>query len=150
MPKMVQFKALWDTGATNTCITKSLASQLGLQPTGKVKTKGVHGENEVSTYLVNVYLPNGVAFQVVRVTEGVIHNADVLIGMDIIRSGDFAVSNYQNRTIFSFRVPSVEDTDYQKEVGDFSRQNRSHSANQPRSKNERNRQKQQRRKNRGK
>ena len=36
----------------------------------------------------------------------------VLIGMDIITAGDFAVSNYNGTTMFSFRIPSQKKTDY--------------------------------------
>ena len=43
-------------------------------------------------------------------------NCDVLIGMDVITSGDFAVSNHNGKTVFSFRVPSVETTDYVKKA----------------------------------
>ena len=36
----------------------------------------------------------------------------VLIGMDIIGKGDFAVSNYDGKTVFTFRTPSIKLTDY--------------------------------------
>ncbi len=39
---------------------------------------------------------------------------DVLIGMDIISNGDFAVSNYDGKTYFSFRLPSQEHVEYKK------------------------------------
>ena len=39
-------------------------------------------------------------------------NIDVLIGMDIICRGDFAVSNYNNKTAFTFRTPSEKKIDY--------------------------------------
>ena len=35
----------------------------------------------------------------------------MLVGMDIIGLGDFAVSNFQDRTAFSFRMPSQEEID---------------------------------------
>lgn len=37
---------------------------------------------------------------------------DILIGMDIIKLGDFAISNYKGQTQFSFRIPSQEHVDY--------------------------------------
>ena len=37
---------------------------------------------------------------------------DVLIGMDIISLGDFAISNYESKTQFSFRIPSQEHVEY--------------------------------------
>ena len=41
---------------------------------------------------------------------------DVLIGMDIISLGDFAVSNYDSKLVFTFRVPSIKTTNYVAEV----------------------------------
>ena len=43
---------------------------------------------------------------------GELINTDVLIGMDIINEGDFAVSNEYGATTFSFRIPSVENFDF--------------------------------------
>lgn len=116
LPKRLTYQAIWDTGATNTVISQNVANDLGLHPTGRTRVSGVHGPEEVNTYLVNVYLPNNVGFPGVRVTEGKLVGCDVLIGMDIIRSGDLAISNFNNRTIFSFRFPSIEETDYQMEI----------------------------------
>lgn len=39
-------------------------------------------------------------------------NVEVIIGMDIINRGDFAVSNRNGATTFSFRIPSVESFDF--------------------------------------
>ena len=36
----------------------------------------------------------------------------VLIGMDVITQGDFAVSCKDGRTQFTFRMPSIEHADY--------------------------------------
>lgn len=41
---------------------------------------------------------------------------DVLIGMDVISKGDFAISNYNGKTQFSFRIPSQNDVDYKAEA----------------------------------
>jgi uncharacterized protein YecA (UPF0149 family) len=38
----------------------------------------------------------------------------MLVGMDIIGQGDFAVSNYGGKTVFCFRVPSVGMSDFPK------------------------------------
>lgn len=35
--------------------------------------------------------------------------------MDIIRHGDFAITNINNCTTFSFRTPSIKEIDYVKE-----------------------------------
>jgi len=48
-----------------------------------------------------------------RVCEGnIFGKADILIGMDIISQGDFAITNHNNKTMFSFRMPSMLDLDF--------------------------------------
>ena len=37
---------------------------------------------------------------------------DVLIGMNIITQGDFAVTNQNDKTMLSFRMPSRESIDF--------------------------------------
>ncbi len=76
----------------------------------------VDGLSRAETYLVNIYLPNNVAFSGVRVTKGTLTGgASMLIGMDIINTGDFAVTNFNGITKFSFRVPSIEHIDFVEE-----------------------------------
>lgn len=105
--KHQKFLAIWDTGATNSVITANAAKILGLIPTGKIPTHGVHGTQVVNKYLVNLILPNNVRFPNLSVSEAPTLGGtyDVLIGMDIIAKGDFAVTQANNQTCFSFRVP---------------------------------------------
>lgn len=100
------FTAIWDTGATNTVISQKVVDNCGLQPIGIALVHGVHSSEQAETYLVNVRLPNTVAFANVQVTKGKLVGADALIGMDIIRSGDFAITNINGKTVMSFRIPS--------------------------------------------
>ena len=107
-------KALWDTGAFATCISRRFADDMHLVPTGKQKIQTPSGSMDVVNYLVDVILPNDVTVPDVVVFETAIgnHGFDLLIGMDIISLGDFAVSNYEQKTSFSFRIPSMGETDY--------------------------------------
>jgi SEC-C motif/gag-polyprotein putative aspartyl protease len=112
----LKFVAIWDTGATNTVITANVVAACGLKPVGMTKVHTAGGIRDSEVYLVNVALPNGVGFAGVRVTKGDIGTgADVLIGMDIIGTGDFAVTNAGGKTVFSFRYPSVEHIDFVKQ-----------------------------------
>jgi len=105
-PNPHKFKAVWDTGATNTVVNAKVAQTLELQPIGMVITRTANGKRHTNAYLANIYLPSGVAFSNVRVTEGTIEgNADMLVGMDIIGSGDFAVTKKNGHTCFSYRYP---------------------------------------------
>lgn len=105
-PKPFETKAVWDTGATNTAISKNVIDDLSLKPSGKVNAHGVHGPNLVNTYLVHVGLPNRFLVSSIRVLEGKMSNIDVLIGMDIITKGDFVISNANGKTAFEFGMPS--------------------------------------------
>ena len=110
---MIPFAAIWDTGATGSVITQSVVDACGLFPTGTANVRHVEGESRQETYLVNIALPNGVAYPGVRVTKANLSTGvEVLIGMDIIGTGDFAVSNFDGLTKFSFRVPSLEHIDF--------------------------------------
>jgi hypothetical protein len=112
-----QFNAIWDTGATGSVITQRVVDTCGLQPIGIAQVHGVHGTKESNIYLVNIRLPNGVMFPGIPVTQGDLpeDKAQVLIGMDIITAGDFSITNFGGKTIFSFRAPSQLHVDFVKE-----------------------------------
>lgn len=115
-PQPKEYRAIWDTGATNSVITKKVVTELSLQPISITRVQHGGGESDRPVYLVNILLPNNVGFSEMRVTEGDIHgDYEVLIGMDIIGSGDFAVTNKDNKTMFSFRYPSIEHIDFVKQ-----------------------------------
>ena len=109
-----KFVAIWDTGASSTCITKRLAAKLGLKSTGIIKNSTAGGLRPAATFLVNVFLPNHVVVPDITVhdMEDNEDGFDVLIGMDIISLGDFSISNYDQQTIFTYRMPSKTITDY--------------------------------------
>jgi hypothetical protein len=117
-PPIVEFEAIWDTGATNSVITQDVIDACALAPIGMVQTHGVHGSAFAEVYLVNIYLPNQVMFHSIRVTKGILPDAQILIGMDLIMQGDFAVTNFQGLTKFSFRVPSMRHIDFVQEHHD--------------------------------
>lgn len=105
--------AIWDTGATATAITQNVVDRLGLIATGMTKVNTAAGESVTSTYLINIRLPNRVGFAGLQVTCCVLTpGVDVLIGMDIIGSGDFAVSCHGGQTMMSFRTPASKRIDF--------------------------------------
>ena len=105
-------RAIWDTGATNSVINQKVVDACGLVATGAAQCQGVHGNSIVDTYFVNIMLPNGIGHAMIRVSKGDLGTADMLIGMDLITLGDFAVTNKDGQTMFSFRYPSQLHTDY--------------------------------------
>jgi uncharacterized protein YchJ len=113
--KTVDVKALWDTGASGSVVTQATAKKLELAPIGKARV--VYGGNEIdeNVYLVCIYLPNHVIFPA-KVTECDDKTQfDLIIGMDIISRGDFSITNKNNKTKVTFRVPSLADHDYVEE-----------------------------------
>jgi hypothetical protein len=109
-----EYVAIWDTGATGSVITERVIRECSLIPIGVAEVHGIGGARRANKYLVNIWLPNKVVIPSVEVIEGQVKNQDVLIGMDIINKGDFAVTNYGGKTIFSYRFPSVERIDFVK------------------------------------
>lgn len=112
-----QYRAIWDTGATNSVVTQAVVSDCGLKPTGATRVRTPKGEYLANTYLVALWLPNMVYIPSLRVTEGIlVGDVNVLVGMDIMMRGDFALTNWQGKTNFSFRMPSQRCIDFVKEA----------------------------------
>ncbi len=112
-----EFTALWDTGASRSMISPRVSEKCGLELM-TYSTIGTAGEaiQNAPTYLIDVILPHPSNPRIADIlaAEG-IHNApgfDILIGMDIISVGDFAISNHNGRSTFSFRWPSYEKIDF--------------------------------------
>ena len=108
---LIETKAIWDTGATNTVLTDETALKIGLISFGKTIVSGVHGPKTVNRYFVNVTLNNESISLDIPVTECSALSADgsigVLIGMDIINQGDFAIN--QSKPVISAKLPSRND-----------------------------------------
>lgn len=101
------FVAIWDTGATSSVITQRVVDACGLVATGIAQVQVVDRVVQSETYLVNIGLPDRVLITAVRVSKGAFVGGDILIGMDVMTKGDFAVTNYNGTTVFSFRIPSA-------------------------------------------
>lgn len=115
---IINTQALWDTGASNSVITTDTAKKLNLKSFGVANVHHAGGESKANVYLVNIYLPNNIAIPGVRVTEApqTTGQFGVIIGMDIITIGDFAITNFQGKTTFSFSTPSKKEIDFVKDI----------------------------------
>lgn len=107
-------KAQWDTGATGTCVSKELANKLNLIPLGIQQIHTPSGIGIVKRYKTDIVLNNELIIQNIDVIDSEIgsQGIDILIGMNIIKLGDFGISNYNGQTHFSFRIPSYEHVNY--------------------------------------
>jgi predicted aspartyl protease len=99
-------KALVDTGATNSCISHDFAQVSGLLSFRKTTVRSAQGEFVSSVYRTDVVFPNRLIIQdvdVIGFKKG--QDFDFIIGMDILRMGDCAITNAQGITALSFCVP---------------------------------------------
>jgi len=116
-PQGRMYKGLYDTGATQSAISPRVVSELNLISIGAVNVGVGGGTLTTSSHLVNVGLPNKVLFTTLRVASMVLApDIDVLIGMDILGAGDFAVTHHQGKTTFSFCCPGRREIDFVAEV----------------------------------
>jgi hypothetical protein len=108
-----KYQGLYDTGATNSAISPQVVIDFQLDSIG-ARTVGVGGGSLSTTaHLVNIALPNKVLFPMVPVAKMVLLGGiDVLIGMDILGAGDFAITHHSGNTIFSFCFPSRKHIDF--------------------------------------
>jgi len=111
-PHITQYKSIWDTGAMGIVVTKNVIERLKLQPIRPIHVETASGPYDTFAYLINLYLPNNILIPGVWVSEGKIVDADILIGMDVISRGDFAISSSDKSTKFTFQMPSNHNTDY--------------------------------------
>ena len=102
--EVVKCKALWDTGAIYSVISRSLAVKLGLLPINTERAYTAQGVYEAFIYRVDVMLPNNIVIKGLHIGDGEFQDFDFLIGMDVISLGDFHLTNEGN-TVFKFAIP---------------------------------------------
>jgi hypothetical protein len=122
-PQGRKYQALYDTGATQSSVSPKVVAELGLASVG-AQNVGVGGGTLTTTvHLVNIALPNKVMFRMWRTASVALHGGiDVLIGMDILGIGDFAVTHHNGNTTFSFCCPSRKEIDFVAEVTDSNKE----------------------------
>jgi hypothetical protein len=121
--------ALWDTGATMTCVKPSLRDRLKLRQSELVEPiimSGIGGDVEADGTLVSIWpAPNfKIELCPVYITDFP-GDQELLIGMDIIGMGDFAVCNANGKTSFSFAMPPFPDrVNFANKADSFNKQNK--------------------------
>ena len=109
-------KALWDTGAVASVISTDIVKSLELSPISQCMSYHTQGQSLVNVYIVDIILPNKILVRDVRVSEGRLSGFGMLIGMDIINLGDFALTHKGGHTVFSFQTPSTHEYDFVKQI----------------------------------
>lgn len=120
-----EYQALIDTGATHSAVTKKVADELGLIQSGLTRNHTAGGLVEnAKTYVVDIYFKGGsICFKKYEVVEVQLTagNYEMLIGMDIITQGDFAITHKDGKTKLTFSVPPTRDFDFVPESNNHNR-----------------------------
>ena len=110
----IKLKALWDTGATITAVKHYTLNRLKaplVRTKASAKIVGIGGMSVEANYiLTNIHITED--FYIQHCPTYIMDfpsDFDMIIGMDIIGMGDFAVCNTDCTTSFSFVVPSLPD-----------------------------------------
>ena len=104
-----RFVCIWDTGASVSCVTSNIVERYNLTSIGKSDffTGGHCKSRSTDVYSIDLMFRDDFVFNNLRVIKIEKHDVfDIIIGMDIISKCDFAVSNLNGKTSFSFRIPS--------------------------------------------
>jgi hypothetical protein len=108
-----EINALWDTGATLTFIKPEIRDRLKLRMVridSPVSIAGLGGLVKADFTIISICLtPNFIIEYCPAYVIDFPVKFDVVIGMDIINMGDFAVCNAESKTSFSFVVPPLPD-----------------------------------------
>ena len=101
--------AIWDTGATLSCIAPSVLEKLGLEPIDSIMIEGINSLERCNQVLLHVGLPNTIIISDVKPAVCIFGSPDLefIIGMDVIKSGDFMIANDSGKTLFSFVTPPL-------------------------------------------
>jgi hypothetical protein len=114
-PEFQWRRALWDTGATLSCISDRFANELSLEMVDFVEIGSAVGVHRVPMYRANLSLPNNLVFHDMEFIQFTYtdDDCDLIIGMDIMTQGDLSMTNQEGRTVFSFRIPSLHTVDFE-------------------------------------
>ena len=101
---LFRMDAIWDTGATTSCISEPIARKMGLLPIEKGVGVSTTGQTDISYYLVDVSISPTVRVPNLKVGGFPMenHDGDFIVGMDIISKGKLCVESKGGATGFSF------------------------------------------------
>jgi len=107
---------VWDTGSHGCVISSELIKSLKPPLIGYKLISGIVSDKWSAEYLLNIHFSNEFVIQGISACEGPnLHKDEFLIGMDIINMGDFAITNVNQKTAYSYRTPSVRRINFQAE-----------------------------------
>jgi len=103
-------KALIDTGASRSAISSSTVQAAKLASYERCTIRMAKGEYISSVYNVDIKFPHGMLAANVKAAEfSGRHEFDFIIGMDILRMADMAITNAGGVTVLSLRSPPADE-----------------------------------------
>ena len=107
---LLDTKALIDTGASGSCISKQFAESIKLPVISYGYVRSAQSCDRVPIYTIDLALPNNVIFTDIQVTEfNQQSDFAIIIGMDIFMHSDIAITNADNKMCFSMRIPAGQE-----------------------------------------
>jgi predicted aspartyl protease len=102
--------ALLDTGATRSGITHKLANRMKLISKDTKDVGTANGKLNAPLHTIDVILPKEKIIEDLEVVEIADDDSgyEFIIGMDIIKMGDLAITYASGKLMFSFRMPPAE------------------------------------------
>ncbi|MDR2717049.1 MAG: retroviral-like aspartic protease family protein [Treponema sp.] len=102
-------KALIDTGASRSAIRSNFIQAAKLASYEKCTIRMAKGEYVSSVYTVDILFPNQMMAKNIKAAEfSGNHEFDFIMGMDILRMVDMAITNARGVTVLSLRSPPAE------------------------------------------
>jgi hypothetical protein len=99
-------KALIDTGASRSAISNSFVQAAKFVSYEKCTIRMAKGEYISSGYVVDIIFPHGISAGNIKAAEfSGRHEFDFIVGMDILRMTDMAITNAGGITVLSLRSP---------------------------------------------
>ena len=103
-----ELRAIWDTGATKSCIKQSLADEFDLLYLRDAPVLSANGSFQAKVYAATLLLPTGALIsdiELIGCDDSI--GSSILLGMDVITLGTFLVNTYNGQTTFSFQIPAT-------------------------------------------
>jgi predicted aspartyl protease len=99
------YKALWDTGATETLISNKVDTELSLEKTGEIEVSTINGVINTKRYECGLLIENHSKSINIQPAEfSYRKECDIIIGMDVIQHGLFIL----NKGKFSFTIEQLK------------------------------------------
>jgi gag-polyprotein putative aspartyl protease len=105
LPEAKPFAALWDTGAPTSAISQRVVQECGLKPSGTVQVRNAGAIYDSEIFEISLELPQCVRFSRIPVVIArSVQLFDVIIGMDIMSTGDLTLRKVERGVAGRFIV----------------------------------------------